>query len=160
MPNSVVKAARFSGVRLKAETISSVSDVLAARVSTRAQRPKPTMPSFTGCAISSSPLLAPVLNHMNGRWASAPASACDQRCQWRERDGSTAAIDIQQSVSEPERGLVKQWRSPGGVNADIPVATAALFRGAQPAGDDGRMMRLWLHSQLSIGKEVRRVDRI
>ncbi len=48
MPNSCANAARFSGERLYAETIFTLSDFSAARVSTLAQRPSPTMPTFTG----------------------------------------------------------------------------------------------------------------
>src|SRR5262245_14487666 len=47
-PNSRWNAWRFSTERLKPATISSLPELLAARVSTRAQRPSPTMPSFTG----------------------------------------------------------------------------------------------------------------
>jgi len=47
-PVSVVKTERFSSERLYPATIFSFSDCAAARVSTRAQRPRPTIPTFTG----------------------------------------------------------------------------------------------------------------
>src|SRR5262245_56263564 len=48
IPNSCWKAWRLSVERLKPATISSLPDCFAARVSTLAQRPRPTMPSLTG----------------------------------------------------------------------------------------------------------------
>src|SRR5215469_11509890 len=50
-PVSCSNAVRFSSERLKAATILISSDFLAARVKTLAQRPRPTMPTFTEFAV-------------------------------------------------------------------------------------------------------------
>src|SRR5690242_13725161 len=60
-PNSCSNAARLSGERVKPDTILNFCDLTLARVRTLAQRPRPTMPSFTGAVIAFSLLNSKML---------------------------------------------------------------------------------------------------
>src|SRR5215467_1555086 len=65
-PISCSNALRLSSVRLKPATICTLSDSLLARVSTLAQRPSPTIPTFTGSAISTLRFLEDLRLHVRG----------------------------------------------------------------------------------------------